>query len=88
MSKIRSAPQSGGLYAYPKAKSIRRFIDRVRQLTKRRLPLATEKLIERLNPLLRGWGHYYKRAHVRKILYLTARTALYKLRLKIAGVRP
>ena len=31
------------------------------------MPLATEQLIEGLNPLLRGWGEYYKRAHVRKL---------------------
>jgi hypothetical protein len=29
--------------------------------------LRTEELIAGLNPLLRGWGEYYKRAHVRKL---------------------
>jgi RNA-directed DNA polymerase len=63
--KIRSTARSGALYAYPKEKSIRRFMDRVRELTKRRVPLTTGELIQGLNPLLRGWGHYYQRAHVR-----------------------
>jgi hypothetical protein len=66
-TKIRSQVRSGGLYAYPREKSIRRFKDEVRQRTKRRASLATEQLIEALNPLLRGWGEYYKRAHVRKL---------------------
>jgi len=57
------------LYAYPKEKSIRRFMDQVRQRTKRRLPLKTKELIAELNPLLRGWGEYYKRAHVRKLFH-------------------
>jgi len=66
-SKIRSQARQGGLYAYPKEKSIKRFMDQVRQRTKRRIPLKTEELIAELNPLLRGWGEYYKRAHVRRL---------------------
>ena len=64
-AKIRSGARSGALYAYPKEKSIRRFMDEVRKRTKRRIPLRTRELIEELNPLLRGWGEYYKKAHVR-----------------------
>jgi RNA-directed DNA polymerase len=68
-SRIRSQVRRGALYAYPKEKSIRRFMDRVRQRTKRRTPLKTKELIAELNPLLRGWGEYYKRAHVRKLFH-------------------
>jgi RNA-directed DNA polymerase len=67
--KIRSAARSGALYAYPRERSISRFKDQVRALTKRRVPLSTQELIEELNPVLRGWGHYYKRAHVRKLFH-------------------
>jgi RNA-directed DNA polymerase len=65
--KIRSTARSGALYAFPREKSIRRFMDQVRALTRRRVPLKTKELIERLNPILRGWGHYYKKAHIRKL---------------------
>jgi group II intron reverse transcriptase/maturase len=65
--KIRSTARSGALYAFPREKSIRRFMDQVRALTSRRVPLKTKELIERLNPILRGWGNYYKKAHVRKL---------------------
>src|ERR1700724_2790378 len=66
-SKIRSQARQGALYAYPKEKSIERFMDQVRQRTKRGISLKTTELIVALNPLLRGWGEYYKRAHVRKL---------------------
>jgi group II intron reverse transcriptase/maturase len=65
--KIRSRARSGALYAFPKEKSIRRFMDQVRARTMRRISLRTRELIEKLNPLLRGWGEYYKKAHVRKL---------------------
>src|SRR5215468_8230644 len=68
-SQIRSQIRGGALYAYPKEKSIRRFMDQVRQRTKRKVPRTTQELIAELNPLLRGWGEYYKRAHVRRLFH-------------------
>jgi len=78
-SKIRSQARQGALYAYPKEKSIRRFMDRVRQRTKRKAPLNTEELIAELNPLVRGWGEYYKRAHVRLLFNRLDRWILRRL---------
>ena len=66
-AKIRSGARSGALYAYAREKSVQRFMDQVRRLTRRCVPLRTRELIGRLNPILRGWGHYYKRSHVRRI---------------------
>jgi RNA-directed DNA polymerase len=68
-SKIRSQVRQGMLYAYPKAKSIQRFKDQVRQRTQRILPPETKELVAGLKPLLRGWGEYYKRAHVRRLFH-------------------
>ena len=57
-----SQAREGALYAYPKGE-----VDPVVSWTRSgsAVPLPTEELIEELNPLLRGWGEYYKRAHVR-----------------------
>jgi group II intron reverse transcriptase/maturase len=65
-SKINSGARQGALYAYPTEKSMRRFKDRVRQITQRRVPLTTEGVIGELNPVIRGWGLYYHKAHVRR----------------------
>lgn len=78
-NKIRSQVREGALYAYPKDKSIRRFMDQVRQRTKRKMPLTTPELIVALNPLLRGWGEYYKRAHVRKLFNRLDRWIVHRL---------
>ena len=66
-NKIKSGIQPGGLYAYPREKSIRHFKDQIRQLTQRKAPVNTQELIKQVNPVVRGWGHHYKRAHVRKL---------------------
>ena len=68
-SMIRSKLNPKGLIAYPTDKSIRRFRDRVRALTRRCAPLKTEELIKELNPTLRGWGEYYKRANIRTLFH-------------------
>jgi len=68
-ARIKSGARAGALYAYPSEKAIRRFKDRVRQITKRRVPLTTEEIIGELNPIIRGWGLYYHKAHVRRLFH-------------------
>ena len=55
------------MHKIPADKSLKRFQEAVRQKTKRRIPLRSHQLIEELNPLIRGWGEYYKRANVKRI---------------------
>ncbi|MHB8428324.1 MAG: group II intron maturase-specific domain-containing protein [Acidiferrobacterales bacterium] len=66
-AKITSGIREGGLYAYPREKSIEHFKDQIRHRTRRKAPLTTAALIDKINPLIRGWGQYYCKAHVRKL---------------------
>jgi RNA-directed DNA polymerase len=52
---------SGALRSEPQ-KSIQRFMDQVRERTRRRVPPNTLELIANLNPVIRGWAIPYKRA--------------------------
>lgn len=65
--KISGNTKAGMIYAYPKDQSIKGFMDKVRLRTKRSAGVSTWKLIQDLNPLIRGWGQYYCKAHVRKL---------------------
>ena len=66
-SKIRSGVRPGDLYAYPRQKSIQHFKDQIRQRTRRKAPVTTRELMSEINPVIRGWGQYYHKAHVRKL---------------------
>jgi RNA-directed DNA polymerase len=68
-TKVRSKARSGELYAFPREKSIRHFKDQIRRRTRRSVPLTTEELIKEINPIVRGWGHHYKKAHVRRLFH-------------------
>lgn len=68
-SKITSGVTSYSLYAYPTDKRVKRFRDRIRILTSRRAPVSTAVLIHELNPVIRGWGEYDKKAQVRRLFH-------------------
>ncbi|NSW84643.1 MAG: group II intron reverse transcriptase/maturase [Syntrophothermus sp.] len=65
--KIKSQPNKLDIYAVPAAKSIKRFMDQIRAKTKRRIPLTLKEIIDEINPIIRGWGNYYRKAHIRKL---------------------
>jgi len=65
--KIKSSARQGALYAYPKQKSIDHFKEQIRKRTRRKAPLTSKELIDEINPVIRGWGNYFKKAHVRKL---------------------
>jgi RNA-directed DNA polymerase len=67
--KIRSGVRQGDLYAFPRNKSVQHFKDQIRRLTRRRAPVSTRELIEQINPVIRGWGLHFCKAHVRGLFH-------------------
>jgi len=65
--RINSGTQQGELYVYPKQKSLDHFKEQIRRRTRRKAPLTIGELIEEINPVIRGWGNYYRKAHVRTL---------------------
>jgi RNA-directed DNA polymerase len=63
----RSHPQN--LYAIPREKSVQRFQEQIRSLTRRKAPLKLREVIERINPVIRGWGHFYRKADVKRLCH-------------------
>jgi group II intron reverse transcriptase/maturase len=58
----------GKIRITPRDKSVEKFKDSVKQLTRRHQPIKPEQMVGRLNWTIRGWGNYFKIGDV-KTLY-------------------
>lgn len=61
-----------GFVIWPKAvsiqpKKITTFKDKIRKMTPRNHGMNIEKMVKRLNPVLRGWASYYQIANCKKV---------------------
>jgi RNA-directed DNA polymerase len=58
-----------GYWVTPSSKAIKKFKERVKEITRRNQTVNVEQLIrKKLNPYLRGWGNYFAHGHV-KLLF-------------------
>ena len=48
----------------PRKEAVKKYKDAVRRATRRNLPINLEMVIQRLNPVVIGWGNYFKIANV------------------------
>ncbi len=54
-------------YKRPRKKALVKFKDRVREITRRQQPIPVEMIINKLNPVIRGWGNYFGKGNVKKL---------------------
>jgi RNA-directed DNA polymerase len=52
-----------GKFRFPRAKSHRKFVDSIRELTPRKSGEPLEFVIQRLNRMTRGWFNYFRHCH-------------------------
>jgi group II intron reverse transcriptase/maturase len=64
-AKRQSRANLQNLYAVPRQKSVKRFQEQIRALTRRKAPLSLQEMITQINPVIRGWGTFYRKAHIR-----------------------
>jgi hypothetical protein len=67
--QIRSGVHRGNLYAFPRNKSVQHFKDQIRRLTRRKALVSTREWIDQINPVIRGWGLYSCKPHVRALFH-------------------
>lgn len=48
----------------PRKMAVKSFKDKVRVITRRQQPINMKEVIRRLNPVVRGWGNYFRIANV------------------------
>jgi group II intron reverse transcriptase/maturase len=77
--RIKSKLNRRNLYAIPTQKSVDRFKDQIRALTRRKIPLRLGELIKKINPIIRGWGNYYCRSHVKRRFHQLDGWIIYRL---------
>jgi hypothetical protein len=72
----------GSRYTRIQDAKIRQFKDRVKRITRRNSPVNLTKVIQDLNPLLRGFANYFRVAHCRTQLRELSRWIRRRLRAK------
>jgi len=69
-------------YTTIQEKKIRSFKEKVRKVTKRNSPVNLEKVIEDLNPIIRGFANYFRIANCKQVLKTLAQWIRHRLRAK------
>jgi group II intron reverse transcriptase/maturase len=69
----------------PRPAALERFKNRVRALTRRKAPVSLARMIEDLNPTIRGWGNYFAIGTVAHLYVVLDKWIRMRLRSKVRG---
>ena len=79
-----------GRWRRPKDKAKKKFKEEIKRRTRRQQPVSIETVISFLNPVIRGWGNYFKGGTVKKLFeeldgYIRARLRSFKAKRRTWG---
>ncbi len=87
-----------GRWRRPRDKARKRFREEIRQRTRRQQPKNLEMVIKSINPVIRGWGNYFKGGTVKKLFgeldgYIRGRLRSFQakrrtLKILVFGIHP
>ncbi len=73
-----------GLHLQPRARAVQRVKEKIRHLTRRTQPKSVDQIVAQLNPVIVGWGRYFRIGELRQIGRRLDRWILRRLRAFLA----
>jgi group II intron reverse transcriptase/maturase len=73
-----------GLHLEPRARAVQRVKEKIRQLTRRKQPRRVDQIVAELNPVITGWGRYFRISDLRRVVRRLDRWILRRLRAFLA----
>ncbi len=73
-----------GLHLQPRARAVQRVKEKIRHLTRRLRPLRVDRIVAQLNPVITGWGRFFRIGELRCVGRRLDRWILRRLRAFLA----
>jgi RNA-directed DNA polymerase len=73
-----------GLHLQPRARAVRHIKEKIRYHTRRNQPMRLDHIVTKLNPVLTGWGRYFRIGELRRVGRRLDRWTLRRLRAILA----
>ncbi len=73
-----------GLHLEPRSRAVQRVKEKVRQITRRQQPRRVDQIVAELNPVIMGWGRYFRIGDLRGVGCRLDRWILRRLRAFLA----
>ncbi len=73
-----------GLHLAPRARAVQQVREKIRQITRRRQPRRVDQIVAELNPVITGWGRYFRIGELRRVRRRVDRWVLRRLRAFLA----